>query len=117
EVPRIALLFDSLGGAVSALDAGATAFPHRGAIASVQIYGGTNGEAADQADATNAVGQVRSALAARFGDNAYINYIDASMPGRASASHGDNVSRLQQVAASYDPDAFFAFAQSVSRRA
>jgi FAD/FMN-containing dehydrogenase len=107
----MALLFDSLGGKVAEVDAGATAFPHRRAIASVQVYKGTTVQT--RADATRKVGEVQSALASIVGQGAYANYLDPNMSNWAEATYGENLSRLRQVARAYDPDRFFSFAQAL----
>ena len=101
------LLLDSLGGAVSRLDAGATAFPYRSALASAQIYTGTGpGKQA----ATQAVTDVRDGLGKLTGATGYVNYIDPAMPDWANVYYGSNLNRLHQVAERYDPDGVFAFA-------
>jgi FAD/FMN-containing dehydrogenase len=111
--PNLHLIVDGLGGAVSRVAATDTAFPHRSAVASVQIYLKTTAEA--QSGAARQVSAVRDALAPVVGDGAYVNYIDATMPDWANAYYGANLPRLRQVAQRYDPDAVFTFAQAVNR--
>lgn len=98
---KIDLLMDSLGGAVGRVKAQDTAFPHRNALASVQIY--SSGDAQD-------VAEVRDGLPS---DAGYVNYIDPTMPDWATAYYGDNLPRLRKVAAKYDPDKVFNFAQAI----
>ncbi|MGW6932747.1 FAD-binding oxidoreductase [Lentzea sp. NPDC054927] len=107
------LIFDSLGGAVSDVAANATAFPHRDALACAQIYFKTPPEAATEA--AKAMGQARDGLGALVGETGYVNYIDPQLPRWAEAYYGANLGRLREVAARYDPDKVFAFAQSVPR--
>ncbi|MDX3658844.1 FAD-binding oxidoreductase [Streptomyces sp. ID05-26A] len=107
------LIFDGLGGAVAAVAPDATAFPHRKALANVQIYLKTPPEAAEQARVQLAT--IRDGLGALVGDGGYVNYIDPQMPRWAEAYYGGNLARLEEVAARYDPDHVFAFAQAVSR--
>lgn len=109
----IDLLLDSMGGAVSQLAPDATAFPHRSALATAQIYASTT--PAGQAAATAAVDAVRDGLAALGATGAYVNYIDASLPDWGTAYYGGNLSRLKSVSRHYDPDQVFAFPQSVAR--
>lgn len=106
------LLFDSLGGTVSALAPDATAFPHRSAIASVQIYKGCS--AATRATATREVGEVQRALAGIVGQGAYANYIDPNQTDWATATYGANLPKLQAVAAKYDPDRIFGTKQGIN---
>ena len=99
---RLDVLLDSLGGAVGRVAPGDTAYPHRKALASAQIY--STGDAKD-------VNEVRDGLPT--GNTGYVNYIDPSMPDWTTAYYGDNLPRLRKVAAKYDPDRVFAFAQAV----
>jgi hypothetical protein len=106
------LLFDSLGGAVGEIAPDATAFPHRRALASVQIYKGTTSQT--RTAATRDVGDVQAALATIVGQGAYINYIDPNMKSWAEAAYGDNLARLQEVSQKHDADGFFSFAQALA---
>jgi FAD/FMN-containing dehydrogenase len=105
------LLLDSLGGAVSAIAPDETAFPHRAALASAQIYANTD---AGVAKATEQVARVRDGLGALAGAHGYVNYIDPGLPNWAQAYYGRNLPRLREVARTYDPDGVFAFAQGVT---
>ncbi|MEU3642221.1 FAD-binding oxidoreductase [Lentzea sp. NPDC034063] len=107
------LIFDGLRGAVADVAPDATAFPHRTALANVQIYLKTPPEGADEA--RTRLAKIRDGLGALVGDTGYVNYIDPQMPQWAQAYYGGNLARLQNVAAKYDPDHVFAFAQAVSR--
>jgi FAD/FMN-containing dehydrogenase len=100
----MSLLFDSLGGAVGRIAADATPFPHRSALATVQIYQNANG--LDPAAATDRVTATRDQLTGMLGAGAYVNYLDATTP--PSDYYGANLGRLRQVAAHYDPDGMFA---------
>ncbi|GAB4585871.1 FAD-binding oxidoreductase [Nocardia sp. IFM 10818] len=103
------VLFDSLTGAPARIAAADTAFPHRGALATVQIYVGA---ATPQARAT--VAEVRTGLGDLAGNTAYVNYIEADLPDWAAAYYGANAPRLRRIAQRYDPDAVFTFAQSAT---
>nr|WP_237535557.1 FAD-dependent oxidoreductase [Streptomyces sp. SID3343] len=107
------LLLDSMGGAVSRLAPDATAFPHRSALATAQIYASTT--PAGAAAATVAVNAVRDGLGALGATGAYVNYIDASLPDWGTAYYGENLARLKAVSRHYDPDQVFTFPQSVAR--
>jgi hypothetical protein len=111
--PNLHVIIDGLGGAVGRVGAGDTAFPHRSAMASVQIYLKTTPEA--QAAATTQVTAVRDILAPVVGTGAYVNYIDATMPNWPQSYYGDNLPRLRQTATKYDPDHVFTFAQAINR--
>lgn len=107
------LLLDSMGGAVSRLAPDATAFPHRSALATAQIYASTT--TAGKAKTTASVNAVRDGLGALGATGAYVNYIDASLPDWGTAYYGGNLTRLKAVSQRYDPDQVFAFPQSVAR--
>ena len=97
--------FDSLGGAVGRVATDATAYPHRGALATVQIYaGGTD---------RRPVSEVQSALSGLVGRGAYVNYIDPAQQDWAQAYYGANLPRLQAAAARFDPDRVFFFPQGL----
>ena len=98
------LLFDSLGGAVGQVAADATPFPHRSALASVQIYQKSANIGA--AAAGQRVTLVRDQLTALLGSGAYVNYLDATTP--VAEYYGGNLDRLRQVSGQYDPDGLFA---------
>jgi len=111
--PGVDALFDALGGAVGRVAAGATAFPHRAAIATVQIYASAEGGHARRA--AQEVAEVAGGLGNLLGSGAYVNYIDPDLPGWANAYYGPNLGRLRQVARRYDPRGVFAFPQGISR--
>ncbi|MDQ3402265.1 MAG: FAD-dependent oxidoreductase [Actinomycetota bacterium] len=107
------ILLDVLGGAVSRIKPEDTAFPHRTALASAQIYQKTT--VPQQEAASRAVAEVRDGLARLGARGGYVNYIERAMPSWGVMYYGVNVSRLHSVARRYDPDAVFAFPQSVHR--
>ncbi|GAA4540610.1 FAD-binding oxidoreductase [Amycolatopsis samaneae] len=106
------LLIDSLGGAVSDVAPTETAFWHRKAIASVQVY--ARATAGNRDAVTRSVGEVVAGLATAGARGGYVNYIDPDLPDWATAYYGDNAARLKQVAKTYDPDGVFRFAQGVA---
>ncbi|MCW2526946.1 MAG: FAD-binding protein [Pseudonocardiales bacterium] len=109
--------FDSLGGAVATVDASATPFPYRRAVASVQYTATWGASAAAGLSAVvpfdGYVRGFRAALAPWLGTAAYVNYADASIANYGEAYWGANYARLRQVKAQYDPGDLFTFAQSV----
>jgi hypothetical protein len=100
------LLFDSLGGQVAEIGSTETAFIHRTAQASVQIYG-------ESASGGAVVIAVQKSLAGLVGTGAYVNYLNPGQTDWATAYYGSNRPRLRKVITKYDPDGVFAFAQSV----
>lgn len=106
------VIIDGLGGAISTVTSADTAFPHRGALATLQIYLKTSPD--EWAAAASSVAQMRDQLTGIGGGGAYVNYIDASMPNWAQGYYGDNLTRLRQVAQRYDPDRLFTFPQAIA---
>ncbi|WP_434088532.1 FAD-binding oxidoreductase [Amycolatopsis japonica] len=103
------LLVDGLGGAVADVAPDATAFWHRKAIGSVQIY--SQADTRNRSAATDSVAEVVTGLGLGGG---YVNYIDPALPDWMTAYYGGNATRLKQVAKTYDPDKVFGFAQAVT---
>jgi FAD/FMN-containing dehydrogenase len=106
------LLIDGLGGAVSKLSPTDTAFWHRTALASVQIY--SQATTSNHATAEKTVSDIASGLAAIGVDGGYVNYLDPALPDWMTAYYGDNAKRLHEVAKTYDPGKVFGFAQAIS---
>lgn len=97
---------DALGGQVRELSPSATAFPHRTALMVVQ-YSATFANGADPAPFDAYVRGFRSALEPQWGDGAYVNYADASLPDPAKSYFGNNAARLAAVRTKYDPTGVF----------
>jgi hypothetical protein len=111
--PGLDLLVDSFGGAVSRVPVDATAFPHRKALASIQIYAETTTSARDGAVRT--VAEVRDGIGKVAGQSGYVNYLDPEMPNWPDAYYGANLPRLRTAAKKYDSDGVFTFPQSLLR--
>jgi FAD/FMN-containing dehydrogenase len=111
--PPMDLLIDSWGGAISHISPTATAIPHRAALASIQIY--INTTPATQPRASQTFTEVRDAITQLTGPHGYSNYMDPTLPNWASAYYGENLPRLKEITRKYDPDAVFAFAQSLTK--
>jgi len=104
------VLLDSIGGAAARVGATDTAFPHRGSLATAQIYQGSTA-----ASARTAVGEVRDTLGDLIGAGAYVNYIDSGIKDWGAAYYGPNLPKLRKVAQQYDPDGVLSFDQSVAK--
>jgi FAD/FMN-containing dehydrogenase len=96
---------DSLGGAVDDIGPGATAFGHRGALATVQYTATyTSGPATP---ALHYVRAFRAAMTPSWGHGAYVNYADAALARYQHAYFGANAARLAAARSTYDPHHFF----------
>ncbi len=100
------LLFDSMGGRVQQLGDDDTAFPHRAAHASVQIYTWNR-------DGAAAVDDTQRVLTPLIGTGSYVNYINPAQGDWAESYWGGHRARLREVVSSFDPTGVFAFPHSV----
>lgn len=109
--PANLISFFALGGAISRITPGATAFPHRRALCDLQIQ--AYWQEAWQEPANVAwVNGFRQALAP-YTTGAYVNYVDADQPDWATAYYGNNLNRLMRTKARYDPDRLFDAPQTI----
>jgi FAD/FMN-containing dehydrogenase len=104
--PLMYCLVDSFGGAIAR---GEGAFPHRDAIASIQV----THRAATIGQARRELAPVRERLGEWFGANGFVNYIDPELPDWRQAYYGDSLPGLEAVARTYDPNRVFAFPQAI----
>ncbi|MFD9961953.1 FAD-binding oxidoreductase [Amycolatopsis sp. NPDC058986] len=111
--PALHTIVDGFGGAIAAVRPEDSAFPHRDALASIQVLRDVEQVDGGEAAARRAVGVVRDGLGEDVGTTGYVNYIDPEMPDWARAYYGRNLPRLRAVAGRYDPDRLFAFPQGV----
>lgn len=107
--PPCMIQFDSFGGVVGRVAPDATAFPHRDATASAQVY--VHLGDLTEARARALLAGLRDGLGA--GTTGYVNYVDPEMPDWPTAYYGRNLKRLKEVADRYDPDRVLAFPQGL----
>jgi FAD/FMN-containing dehydrogenase len=101
---------DSFGGALGRVAPDATAFPHRAAKTSAQVYVNVL-DGRTEAEGRRIVASLRDGLG--LGTTGYVNYIDPEMPDWPTAYYGRNIARLRKVRRRYDPDRVLAFAQGL----
>ncbi|MEY2442869.1 MAG: hypothetical protein QOJ46_2295 [bacterium] len=104
------VIVDAYGGAINAVPRAATAFPHRDALASVQIL--SYHAPAASAGPRAWVAGTRASLAGHGASGAYANYADAALQDFAAQYWGPNRSRLREVKLAVDPDRRFSFPQA-----
>lgn len=97
---------EPLGGAISRVDASATAFAHRNAAFNVSAWAGWT-DAAEDEDHMAWARAFHAATAPHSAAGVYVNYLDRDDAHRASAAFGENHLRLKRVKATYDPDNLF----------
>ena len=114
RLPGGGMILDPMGGAINRVAPDATAFVHRKERFSAQYYAPYALGDPAVADANQAwVNNTRDQLAPFSSGFAYQNYIDPSQPDWLNAYYGENLARLKQVKAKYDPDNFFSTAQTI----
>ncbi|MFE2757027.1 BBE domain-containing protein [Actinosynnema sp. NPDC059335] len=106
------LIVGALGGAMDRPSPTDTAYPHRGATTSIEVFG-TVGDLPPE-HVTREVDDVQSALARLVGAGTYINYLDPAQEDWARTAYRHNLRRLRAVARRYDPDRVLRFPQSVT---
>lgn len=108
----LCMICDSYGGAIAKTASDATAFFHRNALYSIQYYSEWQ-RAADSDHRVSLMTQFYNSLRPYMSGQAYLNYCDLDLQNWAQAYWGDNLARLKQVKAAYDPHNIFRHAQSV----
>ena len=111
---EIAVLCDTYGGAINKIAADATAFVHRGNTKySMQYYMEWDSPGASDAN----IAMMRTlyqSMRPFVSGGCYVNYCDLDLgDGYAKAYWGDNLTRLKQIKAQFDPKNSFRHAQSV----
>ncbi|HZQ16320.1 MAG TPA: FAD-binding oxidoreductase [Gaiellaceae bacterium] len=102
------LLIDAYGGALNRVAPAATAFVHRGQLASIQYFAAGPG-----ASARTWVDGARALLRPVVSGEAYVNYIDPHLTDWQTAYYGANLPRLRRVKKTVDPHGLFRFPQSI----
>lgn len=103
---------DSYGGAINRLAADATAFPHRGSTKFNLQYQAYWADDADEARNLQWIEAFRTAMLP-YASGAYQNYCDINIKDWPSAYYGNNIERLKQIKAKYDPENVFRYEQSI----
>jgi UDP-N-acetylenolpyruvoylglucosamine reductase len=111
----VAILFDTLGGAVSEQDSQESAYAHRDALCSVQYYCQWY---KDQDENKNKVmmREIYNQMEPIFGPHSYVNYCDLDLRNWGYRYFGSNLEKLIAIKRSYDPNSRFDYgAQCLSR--
>jgi len=100
------MYFQSANGAVADVAQTATAFPHRGAIANMMLFGLWKDPSKDE-PGRKAIRATWSKLAP-FTDGYYVNLHDTDLKDKGTESnYGPNFSRLSELKKRYDPQNLF----------
>jgi FAD/FMN-containing dehydrogenase len=109
----ISVICNSYGGAIAATASDATAFAHRGGTLFSLQY---TSVWTDPKDAQQRLSDMRDFYAAMrpyVSGAAYVNYCDLDLADWPNAYWRQNLPRLKQIKAAFDPDNVFRHAQSI----
>ncbi len=113
-------LYGWVGGAVHDVEAAATAYVHRRARVLVEMSAGWPTPPTPGAPVTAIPDDIRGweeelweTLLPHTTGRSYQNFPDPELPDWATAYYGDNLGRLSQVKATWDPGGLFTYPQSV----
>jgi hypothetical protein len=95
-----------LGGAMSRVPAGATAYPHRSSQFVMNVHGRWE-DAGDDARGVDWARRCFQAMAPYATGGVYVNFLTAEEKDRVAAAYGDSFDRLASVKASWDPGNLF----------
>jgi len=106
--------FEPIGGAVSDIDAKATAFPHRNVDFVVHVQADVH-QPQDMGMKQAALDEMRSILTPIATEGVYANYPDLTLENWGHAYWGENLSRLKRIKQKWDPDNYFDHAHSIAK--
>ncbi|MEJ2086399.1 MAG: FAD-binding oxidoreductase [Acidobacteriota bacterium] len=98
--------FAAENGAISRIDCGSTAYPHRDLAFSLHILAGWSDPAADD-EVTAWTRRCHGAMSPFSTDGVYVNLLGTDEKSRVRAAYGDNYERLVEVKRTWDPQNLF----------
>ncbi len=107
------VVYDAYGGSLAEIATDATAFAHRNETLFCLQYGSVWSNPADTQEHIDDMRQFYASLRPYMSGGAYVNYCDLDLPDYATAYWGENLPRLKQIKAAFDPGNVFRHAQSV----
>ena len=110
--PDTKIILEHLGGAIARVDPDATAFRHRDAAFSFNVFPRWTDPDQDEACISWAQDFI-SAMAPFATDGVGVNFLSNEGPDRVKAAYGPNYDRLAEIKAEYDPNNFFRMNQNI----
>ena len=110
--PEAQIVLEHLGGAISRVDPDATAYRHRGAAFSFNVFPRWTDPEDDDANVSWAQGLVDE-IEPFATDGVAVNFLSEEGDERVRAAYGDNYERLVGVKNAYDPENLFRMNQNV----
>lgn len=93
-------------GAISRVESGATAYPHRSLAFSLHVLAGWSDPAADD-EVTAWTRRCHEAMSPFSTDGVYVNLLGTDEKSRVRAAYGDNYERLVELKRTWDPQNLF----------
>jgi FAD/FMN-containing dehydrogenase len=113
EIPNIMVICDPYGGAISDVQPNESAFAHRAGTLFGMQYVTDWSDPKDENARMQNIRMLYAAMRPYVSGSAYVNYCDLDLKNWAQAYWGQNLQRLKQIKASWDPDDVFHHSQSV----
>lgn len=110
--PLTLVAFEPMGGAIARVDSSATAYPHRDAGYNFGIFGGWLDPDDDEA-VVEWTREFHEAMTPYATGGVYANYLDSDESDRVSNAFGENLARLAELKAEWDPENVFRLNQNV----
>jgi FAD/FMN-containing dehydrogenase len=104
---------DAYGGSLAEIASDTTAFVHRRGTLFCLQYGNVWSSPVDTQKRLDDMRQFYASLRPYMSGSAYVNYCDLDLPYYETAYWGENLPRLKQIKAGFDPSNLFRHAQSV----
>lgn len=111
--PYTSIVIEHLGGAISAVDPEATAYAHRDAGYSFNVFARWQ-EAADDDRHIAWAREFFTAMVPFLADGVYVNFLSREGDDRVRAAFGENYDRLVDLKNRYDPENTFRMNQNVA---
>jgi FAD/FMN-containing dehydrogenase len=104
---------DAYGGSLAEIAPEVTAFAHRSGTLFCLQYGSVWDNSSHTKERLDDMSEFYASLRPYMSGGAYVNYCDLDLPDYATAYWGENLPRLKQIKADFDPNNVFRHAQSV----
>lgn len=114
--PYTAVFLEAMGGAISRVPPSSTAFPHRQASFNLTFAPGWTEPRHDE-QYIDWARTAQSRMAPYSTGGVYANYLDRDDGDRAPAAYGENLQRLRELKARFDPQGLFGGAASLASKA
>lgn len=110
--PFTEILIEHLGGAITHTESAATAYPHRDAPFTFNVFPRWEDPTEDEEHIAWAH-RFFEAMTPHLAEGVYVNFLSQEGEERVKAAYGDNYERLVELKTTYDPDNLFQMNQNI----